>query len=276
MSTNKQPKIAIIGAGWLGKPLARQLLSQDYPLTVSCSHTEKAASLVAQGIPAVSATLSDEPQGDWASLLSNKDIAICLLPASRGNHASAPLAVQIALLLALLKKYQVGKFIFISSTSIYHKTDQALTETSPLNSSSTVYAAEQLIQQQQDIDCTIIRFSGLISADRNPTRSLSKKSSDGHIFDAGESPINLIHQQDAVGVIEQVIKQQCWGEIFNACCDHHASRQDFYQQAAKQLGITMPSFTAKNSKPHCIIANEKLKQRLNYQFSHQSATDLVT
>ena len=276
MSTNKQPKIAIIGAGWLGKPLARQLLSQDYSLTVSCSHTEKAVNLVAQDIPAVSATLNDEPQGDWASLLSNKDIAICLLPASRGNHASAPLVVQIEQLLALLKKYQVSKLIFISSTSIYHKTDQALTETSPLNSSSTVYAAEQLIQQQQDIDYTIIRFAGLISADRNPTRSLSKKSNDGHIFDAGESPVNLIHQHDAVGVIEQVIKQQCWGEIFNACCDHHASRQDFYQQAAKQLGITMPSFTAENSKPHCIIANEKLKQRLNYQFSHQSATDLVT
>ena len=276
MSTNKQPKIAIIGAGWLGKPLARQLLSQDYPLTVSCSHTEKAVSLVVQGIPAVSATLSDEPQGDWASLLSNKDIAICLLPASRGNHSSAPLSVQIEQLLALLKEYQVGKLIFISSTSIYHKTDQTLTETSPLNSSSTVYAAEQLIQQQQEIDCTIIRFAGLISADRNPTRSLSRKSNNGHIFDAGESPVNLIHQHDAVGVIEQVIKQQCWGEIFNACCDHHSSRQDFYQQAAKQLGITMPSFTAENSKPHCIIANEKLKQRLNYQFSHPSATDLVT
>ena len=276
MSTNKQPKIAIIGAGWLGKPLARQLLSQDYPLTVSCSHTEKAVSLVVQGIPAVSATLSDEPQGDWASLLSNKDIAICLLPASRGNHSSAPLSVQIEQLLALLKEYQVGKLIFISSTSIYHKTDQTLTETSPLNSISTVYAAEQLIQQQQEIDCTIIRFAGLISADRNPTRSLSRKSNNGHIFDAGESPVNLIHQHDAVGVIEQVIKQQCWGEIFNACCDHHSSRQDFYQQAAKQLGITMPSFTAENSKPHCIIANEKLKQRLNYQFSHPSATDLVT
>lgn len=275
MSTNKQLKIAIIGAGWLGKPLARQLLSQDYSLTVSCSHTEKALSLVAQGIPAVSATLSDEPRGDWASLLSNKDIAICLLPASRGNHANAPLAVQIEQLLALLKEYQVGKLIFISSTSIYHKTDQTLTETSPLNSTSTVYAAEQLIQQQQQIDCTIIRFAGLISADRNPTRSLSKKSNNGHIFDAGESPVNLIHQYDAVGVIEQVIKQQCWGEIFNACCDLHASRQDFYTQAAKQLGITMPSFTAKNSKPHCIIANEKLKQRLGYQFSHQSATDLV-
>ena len=275
MSKNKQPKIAIIGAGWLGQPLARQLLSQDYPLTVSCSHSEKAASLVSQGIPAVSATLSDEPQGDWASLLTNKEIAICLLPASRGNHASAPLAVQIQQLLTLLKKYQVGKLIFISSTSIYHKTDQALTETSPLNSKSTVYAAEQFIQQQQDVEYTIIRFAGLISEDRNPTRSLSKKSSNGHIFDAGESPVNLIHQRDAVGVIEQVIKQQCWGEIFNACSDQHASRQAFYQQAAKQLGITIPSFTTENSKPRCIIANAKLKQRLNYQFTHQSATDLV-
>jgi len=275
MSTNKQPQIAIIGAGWLGKPLARQLLSQDYPLTVSCSHSEKAANLVSQGIPAVSATLSDEPQGDWASLLTNKEIAICLLPASRGNHASAPLAVQIQQLLTLLKKYQVSKLIFISSTSIYHKTDQVLTETSALNSNSTVYAAEQLIQQQQDVEFTIIRFAGLISEDRNPTRSLSKKSSNGHIFDAGESPVNLIHQHDAVGVIGQVIKQQCWGEIFNACSDQHASRQAFYQQAAKQLGITIPSFTAENSKPRCIIANAKLKQRLNYQFTHQSATDLV-
>lgn len=275
MSTTTLPKIAIIGAGWLGKPLALELLSQDYPLTASCSHTEKAANLVSQGIPAVSATLADEPQGDWKSLLVNKDIAICLLPASRGNHASAPLAVQIEQLLALLKNYKVGKLIFISSTSIYQKTDQTLTETSPLDPNSTVYAAEQLIQQQQDIDCTVIRFAGLISEDRNPTRSLSKKSANGHIFDSGASPVNLIHQHDAVGVIQQVIKQQCWGEIFNACCEHHSSRENFYQQAAKQLGITIPTFTHDNSKPHCIIANDKLKQQLNYQFKHQSSTDLV-
>ncbi|PKH05768.1 NAD(P)H-binding protein [Moritella sp. Urea-trap-13] len=276
MSTNKLPSIAIIGAGWLGKPLARALRAQDYPLTVSCSHADKTANLVAQGIPAVSATLTSEPQGDWQSLLANKDIAVCLLPASRGNHADSPLAEQITQLLLMLKQYHVGKFIFVSSTSIYQKTNNTLTETSTLNPSSTVYAAEQLIQQQQDIDYTIIRFAGLISEDRNPTRSLSKKSADGHIFDAGASPVNLIHQSDAIGVIQAVIKQQCWGQIFNACCDQHASRQAFYQQGAKQLGITVPRFTSDNSKPDCIIANDKLKALLSYQFKHQSATDLVT
>lgn len=275
MNKDTLPKIAIIGAGWLGKPLARQLLSQHYPLTVSCSHTDKAASLAITGVPAVSVTLAEEPQGDWQGLLANKDIAICLLPASRGNHADTPLAVQIKQLLMMLKQYNVGKFIFVSSTSIYQKTNNALAETAPLNPQSTVYAAEQLIQQQQDIDYTIIRFAGLISEDRNPTRSLSKKSASGHIFDAGKSPVNLIHQNDAIGVIQAVIKQQCWGQIFNACCDQHASRQAFYQQGAKQLGITVPHFSDDNSKPDCIIANDKLKALLSYQFKHQSATDLV-
>lgn len=275
MSTNTLPKIAIIGAGWLGKPLAQRLLSQDYPLMVSCSHADKAARLTKAGIPAVSATLANEPQGDWQQLLRHKDIAICLLPASRGNHADSPLAVQIQQLLLALKQYKVSKLIFVSSTSIYQKTDTPLVETSPLNPNSTVFAAEQLIQQQTDIEYTIIRFAGLISEDRNPTRSLSEKSASGHIFDAGDSPVNLIHQNDAIGVIEQVIKQQCWGEVFNACCDQHASRQVFYQQSAKQLDIAIPNFTAENSKSNCIITNDKLKQQLNYQFKHQSATDLV-
>lgn len=275
MSKEKLPKIAIIGAGWLGKPLAQQLLSQSYPLTVSCSHADKAASLTREGIPAVSATLADKAQGDWQSLLANKDIAICLLPASRGNHANTPLVTQVNQLLVMLKQYQVSKLIFASSTSIYQKTNNNLTETSALNANSTVFAAEQLIQQQSEIDYTIIRFAGLISEDRNPTRSLSKKSASGHIFDAGASPVNLIHQNDAVGVIQTVIKQQCWGEVFNACSDVHDSRQVFYQRGAKQLGITIPRFTAENSKPNCIIANGKLKQQLRYQFKHQFATDLV-
>lgn len=275
MSTDTLPKVAIIGAGWLGKPLAQQLLLQGYPLTVSCSHADKAANLAKAGIPAVSATLSAEPQGDWQGLLANKDIAICLLPASRGNHANSPLAVQIEQLLLMLKQYHVGKFIFVSSTSIYQKTNNALAETAPLNPNSTVYAAEQLIQQQQDIDHTIIRFAGLISEDRNPTRTLAAKSANGHIFDAGLSPVNLIHQNDAVGVIQQLLNQQIWGEIFNACCDLHDSRQAFYQQSAQQLGMTIPIFTTDNSKPNCIIANGKLKQQLNYQFLHNSATDLV-
>lgn len=275
MDTAILPRIAIIGAGWLGKPLARELLAQHYPVTVSCSHKEKSDSLTAQGVPAVAATLSDSPRGDWQSLLSNKDIAICLLPAGHGNHADTPLAAQIQQLLQLLKQYNVNKLIFISSTSIYQKIDSALTETSALNPNSVLYAAESFIQQQTDIESTIIRFAGLINADRNPTRSLSRKSVGGHIFDAGTSPVNLIHQHDAVGVIEAVIKQQCWGEIFNASCDQHISRQAFYQQSARQLGITIPSFSDDNSKPNCIIANDKLKQLLNYQFKHNSPTDLV-
>lgn len=275
MTTNHKPSIAIIGAGWLGKPLALQLLAQHYPLTVSCSSVEKRDGLRDNGIPAVQAILAEQPQGDWHTLLSGKDIAICLLPPSRGNHTDTEFAQQIRLLLKLLEQYQVPKLIFISSTSIYHKTNQALAETAPLNPSSSVYQAEQEIAANQAITSTIVRFSGLISHDRNPTTTLSRKSSQGHIFTAGLSPVNLLHRNDCIGIIAQIIVQNCWGEVFNACCDCHPSRQQFYQLNAQQLGIAEPQFSSENSQPGCIIDNAKLTQRLNYHFRHNSITDLT-
>ncbi len=275
MTASNKPSIAIIGAGWLGKPLALQLLAQHYPLTVSCSRVEKRDSLRDDGIPAVQATLAEQPQGDWHTLLGDKDIAICLLPPSCGNHVDTEFSQQVKLLLNLLELYQVPKLLFISSTGIYQKTNQALAENAPLNPNSSVYQAEQVIAANQAITSTVVRFSGLISHDRNPTRTLSKKSSQGHIFAAGLSPVNLIHRNDCIGIIAQIIAQECWGEVFNACCDCHPSRQQFYQLNAQQLGITEPQFSPDNSQPACIIDNAKLIQRLNYHFRHNSITDLT-
>jgi nucleoside-diphosphate-sugar epimerase len=275
MTANNKPRIAIIGAGWLGKPLAARLLALHYPLTVSCSGVEKRDSLRESGIPAVQAILAEEPQGDWHTLLSGKDIAICLLPPNRGNHAETAFAQQIKQLLNLLEQHQVPKLIFISSTSIYHKTNQQLSETAPLDPHSSVYLAEQVIAANQTITSTVLRFSGLISHDRNPTTTLSKKSSQGHIVTAGLSPVNLIHRNDCIGIIEQIIVQECWGEVFNACCDCHPSRQQFYQLNAQQLEIAEPQFSPDDSQPACIIDNAKLTQRLNYHFRHNSITDLT-
>ncbi|MFT5881341.1 MAG: nucleoside-diphosphate-sugar epimerase [Moritella sp.] len=283
MTANNKPRIAIIGAGWLGKPLALRLLAQHYPLTVSCCGADKRGSLHESGIPAVQATLTgnsqDDSQGksqsDWQGLLSDKDIAICLLPPNRGNHAETAFVQQIKQLLNLLEQYQVAKLIFISSTGIYHKTNQLISETAPLNPHSSVYLAEQVIAANQAITSTVLRFSGLISHDRNPTTTLSKKSLNDHIFIAGLSPINLIHRNDCIGIIEQIIVQACWGEVFNACCDCHPTRQQFYQLNAQQLAIAEPQFSPDDSQPACIIDNAKLTQRLNYHFQHNTTADLA-
>lgn len=268
--------IAIIGAGWLGTALAKHLLALGNAVTASRTGIDGVQALRNLEIPAVAATLDDPPIGDWAELLQGKEIAICLLPPNRGNAGGCSYPDQIQRLLALLKHYQIRHFIMISSTGVYQKANTMLTETSPVAPQSVLHQAEQHVLAESALSSTIIRFAGLIDSSRSPVRSLSKKAENGHIFDAGDTPINLIHRQDCIDIITQIIAQDCWSEILNACADCHPSRQTFYQQSADALGITVPTFRTENSRPKRVVSNDKLKSLLDYEFSKNTVTDLVT
>ncbi|WP_235688929.1 NAD(P)-binding domain-containing protein, partial [Aeromonas veronii] len=50
--------IGILGAGWLGLPLARALLAAGKPVAVTVSSAEKAARLQGEGIAAYPLTIS--------------------------------------------------------------------------------------------------------------------------------------------------------------------------------------------------------------------------
>ena len=52
--------IGILGAGWLGLPLARALLAAGKPVAVTVSSAEKAARLQGEGIAAHPLTISAE------------------------------------------------------------------------------------------------------------------------------------------------------------------------------------------------------------------------
>ena len=131
MPSNKH-KIAIIGTGWLGQPLALSLQQQQYHVTASCTQLEKAQRLQPLGINAVQATLGQQAQGDWQTLLQDADIAICLLPPNHGNHGDSSYELQIQLLIQQLAQYQVNKLIFISSTSVYRKDNGLIDENAAL------------------------------------------------------------------------------------------------------------------------------------------------
>lgn len=268
--------IAIIGAGWLGTALAKHLLRQGHSVTASRTSDDGVQVLRNLDIPAVAATLDEPPSGNWPELLKGKDIAICLLPPNRGNVGNSDYPEQIQRLRVMLKHYQIRQLIFISSTGVYQKANTPLTETSPVDPQSVLHQAEQRVLEEPALSSTIIRFAGLIDSSRNPVRSLSKKAENGHIFDADNTPINLIHRQDCITIITQIIEQNCWGVILNACADCHPSRQEFYQQSACTLGITVPSFRTEHSMKQRIVDNSKLKQRLNYTFSKNTITDLIT
>jgi nucleoside-diphosphate-sugar epimerase len=86
----------------------------------------------------------------------------------------------------------------------------------------------------------------------------------------GESPVNLIHQDDAVGILQKIIEQRekVGGEIFNGCCDVHPTKKVLYTAAAKKMDLAVPQFIEEKNSVKKIVVNEKVKKVLGYEFLH--------
>ena len=81
------------------------------------------------------------------------------------------------------------------------------------------------------------------------------------------APINFIHQQDCIGVIERIIETNSWNQIFNGVAPFHPTRKDYYTKKAKEMGLEIPEFDEIKPSFGKIVSGEKVKKLLNYQFT---------
>ena len=75
----------------------------------------------------------------------------------------------------------------------------------------------------------------------------------------------MIHRDDCIQVIYEIINQEIWNELFNVCSDNHPTRKEFYTQQAKKQGFVPPEFAIDGEPSFKIISNEKLKKKLDYK-----------
>ena len=160
-------------------------------------------------------------------------------------------------LVSYIEKSSIQKVIFISSTSVYDNSEQIITEKSQVKESALV-EIEQLFQLNSSFETTIIRFSGLLGYSRKP-RNFFKN---GRKIPNPEGFVNMIHQDDCVSIIEQIIIQNCWNEVFNACADTHPTRRGFYNKSFLDIRLNQPFFNENDSKENKIVSNKKLKKIL--------------
>jgi len=85
------------------------------------------------------------------------------------------------------------------------------------------------------------------------------------------APINLIHQEDCIGIIMAIIDQiqiKCWNrnEVFNAVTPFHPSRKEYYTQKAIELNLALPEFNLENSTFGKTILSNKTGAFLGYAF----------
>jgi len=265
--------VSILGCGWLGLPLGKYLRNHRFSVKGSVTTPEKFGLLRTSGVVPYRIVLNDSEIEVDDPAFFETDVLIISIPPRRIDGIERVFPAQIAQLIPVILKAGIQKVIFISSTSVYPENLQTASENDALSpdkaSGKALVAAENLLKNLTDFQTTIIRFGGLIGADRNPARFLLK--SDRPVANI---PVNLIHQDDCIGIMMAILEQDLWGETLNACCPEHPLKKDFYGKAAQISGLPEPHIS-NQTESFKIIDSSKLQRLLKYKFKYKSPMDYL-
>ncbi len=260
--------ISILGAGWLGLPLGKALLAEGHTVKGSTTREEKMEQLQKASLQVFLIDLDKDDE--LPSAFFGSDLLIITLPPGRRDpKVLESYTGRIQKIIKALTSSTVEYLIYTSSTGVYGDQEGEVTESSPLNpttsSSKAVVQAEKLLKDTGR-SLTILRLAGLVGGDRKAGRFLAGKKGLAN----GEAPVNLVHRDDVVRAVQAIIRESAWNEIFNICADEHPSREVFYTQQATLLGLEPPEFVSeKTNKAFKIVRNEKLKKKLAFSFTYK-------
>ena len=264
----KSNKIAIMGCGWLGFPLAKHLLKNGYLINGSTTKEEKINQLRIAGIQPYLLTASPELKGTQLPDFFNvKTLILNIPPGRRRSDVEVFHLQQIKSIVIKAEAHGIEKFIFLSSTSVYGDQNKEVTESTQLLPNTASSRALKEVEEwlkSLDLEVTILRLGGLVGEDRKAGRFLAGKKN----VKNGQTPVNLLHQDDGINIIHQIIKQEKWGEIFNCCSDEHPTREAFYTAQAIKQNFEPPTFLPEPSSNFKIVSNQKIKKSLNYTFQY--------
>lgn len=264
-------KIAVIGLGWLGLPLALALREQGFQVIGTTTTAEKIPALEEKGIEVVLLDLKKGmDENRFQSFFAGTSVCIINLPPGKSLFQTYK-----SQCMGLLRFFpEETKFIFTSSTSVYsdqvavaHEHTTVLTD---YNFSSQLFLTEKALRSELKERLTILRLAGLFGPGRNPAQHLAGKQG---LKNPG-SPVNLVHQADCISFISEVIRQGVWGETINVCASEHPPREVFYTWMCEKNDWDIPFFeTNEHGRITKTVSNEKGKKMLNFSYCYDSPFD---
>lgn len=271
---NNKPNIGIIGCGWLGLPLGRYLYNRGFKVYGTTTSEEKLPLLKKNHIKASVLKLNkDGQEGDLKDLMTC-EIIIINIPPMRKSPEVVHYENKILSLLENLKDSKVKHILFVSSTSVYGQEQKELSEAvrpKPITESGKqLLRVEDILFNHLEWQNSIVRFGGLMGYDRIPGRFLSGKKD----LPKGGSPVNLVHRDDCIECIYQIIENEKWCSIYNFCCPEHPSKKDFYTQATNAINLPPPEFKDMETTGKS-ISSKKLIKELNFKFKYNNPLDCI-
>ena len=268
-------QISILGCGWLGLPLAKSLIEKGYSVNGSTTSVDKISVLKNAGITPFQISLGeDEIKGKIDSFLANSEILIIDIPPKLRGDSKENFVEKIQTVVPFIAKSSVEKVIFVSSTSVYSDDNSTITEAleprPDSESGKQLLASERLLQSNTHFKTTVVRFGGLIGDDRHPIKFLAGRKN----IENPDAPINMIHQEDCIGIIEEILRQAQndkleWNETFNAVAPVHPSRKDYYTNKAIALNLPLPEFNESKPSIGKWIVSTKIEAVLGYNFKKE-------
>lgn len=260
--------IGIIGCGWLGLPLAKKLQKRGYEVSGTTTSNAKISLLQENGInPFQISIFEDGINGPISEFLESISLLIINIPPGlRGKGVKESYISKIKVLYAAIKKSQVSQILFVSSTAVYGAVEGKVTEnTKPIpntKSGKQLLKCENIFKNDLKLDTTIIRFGGLIGPKRHPITMLSGRVN----LNGGSAPVNLIHLNDCIGIIELIIKNNHWNFTLNGVYPDHPTKEEYYTNEAFKRNLVPPTYLSENHQLYKLINTCSLFLINKYKF----------
>ncbi|MDH3343403.1 MAG: NAD(P)H-binding protein [Gammaproteobacteria bacterium] len=233
----------IIGCGDIGIRVGLQLLQQHYQVTGIVRSTGSANKLKALGFDTAIVDL-DQPE-PTLPLISNDSLLFYFAPPTEDGERDLRMKRFLAALTS--STTTPARIIYISTSAVYADSKGAWINeqipTAPNNSRGKrrLDAEQQLnkLQSEQSVNISILRVTGIYSANRLPFRQIQ---SGQPILELAVAPYsNRIHADDlATTCIAAALKSSKPVAIFNVSDGHPGSISQYFREVALAFNLQPP------------------------------------
>ena len=245
----------VVGAGWLGNPLANKLANSGW-------HVLKTSRL-------------KKNEKGWAQF--NVEQQVCdinlseavwffCIPPGRTPEAQNVYREYLKTSLSVAKTQKAKRFIFCSTTGVYPNKPLSFNENLEIDANTDkqlrLLQNEQIVKER-GLNTVIVRLGGLMGPKRHPGRFLSGKTLSSNANASG----NMVHQDDAVNGLLFIAEGDYQQPIINLVAPHHPTKKAFYDKATQLLGVLPVNFEGNECEPR-IILSEKVRN-LGFEFKHK-------
>jgi len=270
-------RVLIIGCGYVGLPLAKELICQGHEVYGLC----RSASDILAGSGVISVPADITKPETLGKIQHHFDWVVNCAASGGGTEEDYR---QLYFegnrnLISWLRKSSIKKFIYTSSTSVYGQNDGSIvTEESPAQPeapTARILAQTEAIllaAAQTGFPAVILRVAGIYGPGRGHSFKQFLKG-EARIEGDGLRHFNMIHRDDLIGVIIAALERGKSGRIYNAVDNEPVSQARFYEWLAKKLNRPLPpaapadlEISRKRGATNKRVSNARLREELKYEF----------